>query len=318
MVTASVIRGKAAAGAMVWTPLPEISNSMVSAPEVALALSIACLREPAPMSLVFLTVKVVSAWAGSAAIISDAAIRASNTPSVRIFLLPATTPFCVVCIIFRVPFFSWCSNLSNYCVVSSVAPLRPLSTLSMPSANRPLVDGVLRDPVRRVLLPVADVLAREVVVAAVHLFQAKPVQVHRHRGLAVRVPDPVDAPVAGEHRGGAVFGAPGKSPGLFEAGVFRYGAVVEALVAFLEDGSRGAGVGAPGGVVVDPGLGPRGPGEDLEGERAVGGVPAMGHVPPLRTPRLFEDGQDVGAQERTVAYQVREERRRAWQGPYRW
>jgi hypothetical protein len=58
----------------------------------------------------------------------------------------------------------------------------------------------------------------------------------------VRVADPVDAPVPGEHRGCAVLRAPGKSSSLFEADVFRYGAVVEALVTLFEQRSGLAGV----------------------------------------------------------------------------
>jgi hypothetical protein len=46
-------------------------------------------------------------------------------------------------------------------------------------------------------------------------------------------------------------------------------------------------------VVVDPGPGAWGPGENLQGKRAVGGVPATGHVPSLRTPRPFESRQAV-------------------------
>jgi hypothetical protein len=67
----------------------------------------------------------------------------------------------------------------------------------------------------------------------------------------VRIADPVDSRVTGEHRGGTVLGTPGKSPRHFETGVLESGTVVEPLVTLFEHGAEGAGVGAPGGVIVD-------------------------------------------------------------------
>jgi hypothetical protein len=56
-------------------------------------------------------------------------------------------------------------------------------------------------------------------------------------------------------------------------------AVVEAVVALLEHRSGGAGVGAPRGVVVDPGPRPGRPDKDLQRVRAVMGVVAADQVP---------------------------------------
>ena len=68
MVTVSVTVGRLGAGEMVHTPLAEsqpgslefgMSKVMVSAPWVVLASVIACMSEPAPLSFVLVTVKVV-------------------------------------------------------------------------------------------------------------------------------------------------------------------------------------------------------------------------------------------------------------------
>src|SRR3712207_2902871 len=106
-----------------------------------------------------------------------------------------------------------------------------------------------------VLCPVADVVAGGVVVSAVHLSYPRSVEVHRDRRALARVSYPVDAPVAGQDRGGPVLRAPPQLPGLLQAGVVEPRAVVEALVALFEHGAPGAEVGSPGGVVVDVGPG---------------------------------------------------------------
>src|SRR5436190_20229548 len=68
MMTGRVIAGNAVAGVMVRTPAggSVMANWIVSTPSVALASVIACRNEPAPVSLVVVTVKV-AAWAAGAA-----------------------------------------------------------------------------------------------------------------------------------------------------------------------------------------------------------------------------------------------------------
>jgi hypothetical protein len=71
MTTGSVIVGKLEVGEIVRTPAPGILKTIVSRPGEALASRIACWREPAPLSLVLVTVKVLAAAAtGSNQIIS--------------------------------------------------------------------------------------------------------------------------------------------------------------------------------------------------------------------------------------------------------
>jgi len=60
MTTEPVISGKAESGEMVCGPGPGTLKTMSSAPGLALALRIACLSEPAPLSLVLVTVKVAA------------------------------------------------------------------------------------------------------------------------------------------------------------------------------------------------------------------------------------------------------------------
>src|SRR5215210_4428705 len=136
---------------------------------------------------------------------------------------------------------------------------------------------------------VADKVAGGIVVAAVNLFQARPVEVHGDRRVFTGVADTVDAAVAGEYRGGSVLRAPEELPGFPKAGVLCHGAVVCAVVALFEHRSYGAGVGAPGGVVVDLGCRPRRPHEDLQGVGAVVGVIAAGDVPAIGVARLPEE-----------------------------
>src|SRR3712207_3048904 len=87
----------------------------------------------------------------------------------------------------------------------------------------------------RFVAAVADVVAGGVVVAAVYLL-AGAVQVDADRRPVCGVGDPVYPPVVGQDRGGPVFRTPGQLPGLLQVGVLEDGAVVEALVAFLQDG----------------------------------------------------------------------------------
>ena len=56
--TGSVMGGNGLLRAMVCTFVPEISKTMVSTPGLLLASRIACRREPAPLSLLFVTVSV--------------------------------------------------------------------------------------------------------------------------------------------------------------------------------------------------------------------------------------------------------------------
>src|SRR5216117_2826843 len=63
---------KTDAGAIVCTPAPGMLNVIVSAPGFALASRIACRSEPAPLSLVLVTVNVAAkrdcAWRSEAAV----------------------------------------------------------------------------------------------------------------------------------------------------------------------------------------------------------------------------------------------------------
>src|SRR5215212_2281731 len=72
-----------------------------------------------------------------------------------------------------------------------------------------------------VLHPVADVVARGVVVAAVYWALPRSVQVHRDGRRVVGVSDPVDAPIAWEHRRCTVLRAPEQVPGLPQAGMLE-------------------------------------------------------------------------------------------------
>src|SRR5437879_2627832 len=59
MVTGSLIAGKVEVGLIVWTPAPGMTKTIVSStPALAWAARIACRSVPAPLSLVFSTVKV--------------------------------------------------------------------------------------------------------------------------------------------------------------------------------------------------------------------------------------------------------------------
>src|SRR3712207_6238412 len=87
---------------------------------------------------------------------------------------------------------------------------------------------------------------------------------------------------------------PHELPNLSQAGVIGSRAVVEALVALFEYGSHSTAVDAPGGMVVDLGLSVRRPDEDLQRERVILAVAAMGHVPGFfRAARLFKEGKNV-------------------------
>src|SRR5215210_2806366 len=138
--------------------------------------------------------------------------------------------------------------------------------------------------------PVTDVVARGVVVAAVNVLESGAVEVDRDGRALAGVSDPVDAPVAREHGRGPVIRAPAELPRLLQAGVLLLRAVVEAVVALLEHRSGGAGVGAPRGVVVDPGPRLGRPDKDLQRVRAVMGVVAAGQVPAFGVPRFPEQG----------------------------
>jgi hypothetical protein len=58
-MTGSVIVGSALVVVMVRTPEPGMLKAMVSKPELALASRIACRSDPAPASLVLVTVRIV-------------------------------------------------------------------------------------------------------------------------------------------------------------------------------------------------------------------------------------------------------------------
>src|SRR5215203_2403799 len=69
MFTGSGVKGRGESGEMVCTPVPGMSKVILSTTEgllLALVSRMACLSEPAPESLVLVTRKVVSAWAGGA------------------------------------------------------------------------------------------------------------------------------------------------------------------------------------------------------------------------------------------------------------
>ena len=58
ITTGSVMGGNGLPRAMVWTFVPEISKTIMSNPGLLLASRIACRREPVPVSLLFVTVRV--------------------------------------------------------------------------------------------------------------------------------------------------------------------------------------------------------------------------------------------------------------------
>jgi len=59
MQTVSVTSGSPDSGLMVWGPFPAMLKSIVSVPAAVFASRIACRRDPAPLSFVFVTVKTV-------------------------------------------------------------------------------------------------------------------------------------------------------------------------------------------------------------------------------------------------------------------
>ncbi len=77
MVTASVISGSSVDSEIVFTPVPGMLNLIVSAPALLLASVIACRSEPAPESLVLVTVKS-AACAGRAVPKKNTQSSASN------------------------------------------------------------------------------------------------------------------------------------------------------------------------------------------------------------------------------------------------
>ena len=56
-----MIVGNGVSGVIVWTPAPGIANWIVCGPAVEFASRMACRSEPAPESLVFVTVNVAAA-----------------------------------------------------------------------------------------------------------------------------------------------------------------------------------------------------------------------------------------------------------------
>src|SRR3712207_455800 len=124
---------------------------------------------------------------------------------------------------------------------------RPFSCFASISARSP---GDFREGRIRLVAAIADVVAGGVVVAAVYLL-AGAVQVDGDRRPVPRVGDPVYPAVVGLDRRGPVLPAPGQLPGLLQAGVLEDGAVVEALVALLQDRPDHGAQGAPRRVVVD-------------------------------------------------------------------
>ena len=102
MVTGPVTVGNCDAGAMVCTSVPAMLKFMVSAPVVLLASRIACLSEPAPLSSVLVTVKVVEAWAGFAASENAAISAASRRP--RAIILTIVALFSIEVVISHIPF----------------------------------------------------------------------------------------------------------------------------------------------------------------------------------------------------------------------
>ena len=84
-MTVSVIVGRAEVRLIVWTPAPEMLNTIVSAPAAALAAITASRRlvTPSPAlitSLTVVTVKVANAWSHCACVASPTTIEASIVP----------------------------------------------------------------------------------------------------------------------------------------------------------------------------------------------------------------------------------------------
>src|SRR5829696_212905 len=149
MLTASVISGNGEAGEMVWAPLPGMSNSMASAPGVALASRIACRSEPAPESLVLVTVKVVEAWAWLA--IKSIAARSADSSSPRAITLAVVALFLVVVIIICVflSFRDFCRSVRRYVVAGLY---RIFSLLGEPGHSPRLLRLCCQPPVRLAVL----------------------------------------------------------------------------------------------------------------------------------------------------------------------
>src|SRR4051812_26609191 len=78
-VTGSVVFGSQVVSTIVWTPAPGIAKAIVSAPGVALESRIAWRRDPAPESVVVVTVKVAAESDAAAAKKSTAACRTRRT-----------------------------------------------------------------------------------------------------------------------------------------------------------------------------------------------------------------------------------------------
>src|SRR5437588_13087908 len=88
MIKGSVMLGKAERGTIVLTPLAGILKATVSRPGLVLALRMASRSEPAPASLVLMTV-YVAAPAQSAAAIDTGSKK-------RVFILLETLRYCFV------------------------------------------------------------------------------------------------------------------------------------------------------------------------------------------------------------------------------
>src|SRR5438105_15827026 len=99
MRTASVIAGRAEAGAMVWRPAPGMAKTMVSGPGFVLASRMAWRREPRPESKLLTTVSVDARALVAARIVTKNKPQAASAvrvrePSMKCLLQPSCTGRC--------------------------------------------------------------------------------------------------------------------------------------------------------------------------------------------------------------------------------
>src|SRR5690242_7044885 len=108
MMTGSVMAGSADSGAIVWTPVPGMLKAIVSsAPTLAFASTIACRSDPAPLSFVVVTVKIVGALL-TVVVIDTALFAICGSPSAAftravVVDVPAGSRTCSVTLVVEPP-----------------------------------------------------------------------------------------------------------------------------------------------------------------------------------------------------------------------
>src|SRR5262245_39166622 len=112
--------------------------------------------------------------------------------------------------------------------------------------------------------PVADEIALWIIIPAIEDADARPIQMHRDGWPAARITNPMNASLVGSHCRGAVLVSQGAPPCLAQARRTGLGAIVQPLVALLQQCADDTMVGAPGSMVVDGRRCPRWPHKDLQ------------------------------------------------------